>query len=249
MLDDDVALGDLGEEVAVRRRLQPALRVGEPRLVLQVGPVEPVELTHVGEVEEPRDRIDVGGMHAEPFLEPREHRRRDRARDLEADDGAESALAQLALDCLEQVVGVVRDLGVAVAGEAERDALDHLHLGEEPREEVRDRRLERDLQAALADRDEAGEALGHLDACEALLARLGVAHDDTEAEREARDVRERLTRADRERRQDRDRSAARRCPRARPARRRWRRRRCRSGPLGGERGAELVTPEPRLLVP
>ena len=183
--------------------------------------------TDVGEVEEARGPDRRSADDAEPLLEPREHRRRDRARDLEADDGAEPALAQLALDRLEQVVGVVGDLGVAVAGETERDALDHLHLGEEPREEVRDRRLERDLQATLADREEAGEPSGHLDPCEALLARLGVAHDDTEAEREAGDVRERLAGADRERGQHRDRSAARRCARARRALRQSRPRRCR----------------------
>ena len=59
------------------------------------------------------------------------------------------------LDGLEQVVRVVRDLGVAVARHAERRPLGDLHLREEPVEEVRDHRLERDQQPARADGDEA----------------------------------------------------------------------------------------------
>ena len=51
--------------------------------------------------------------------------------------------------------------------------------------------------------DEARQRLGHLDAREALLARLGVAHDHAEAERQTGDVRERLAGPDRERRQHR----------------------------------------------
>ena len=50
--------GDLGEEVAVLRRREAALRVRHPRLVLQVGPVEVVELHDVGEVEQAVDRVD-----------------------------------------------------------------------------------------------------------------------------------------------------------------------------------------------
>ncbi len=62
--------------------------------------------------------------------------------------------------------------------------------------------LERHQQAALADRDEPVEALRHLDAGEPLLARLRVADEQAEAQREPGDVRERLAGPDRERRQD-----------------------------------------------
>ena len=48
------------------------------------------------------------------------------------------------------------------------------------------------------------EQLRHLDACEALVARIGVAHEDAEAEREPGDVRERLAMPDAERRQHRE---------------------------------------------
>ncbi len=111
---------------------------------------------------------------------------------------------------------------------------------------MRDHGLERDQQAALADREEARQALGHLDPCEALLARLRVAHDDTEAEREARDVRERLPGPDRERGQHRvDLTREHRLELAQLV----------VGGVvdgadedafGGERGAELVAPELRL---
>ncbi len=55
VLHDDVAGRDLGEEVAVLRLREPPLRLRHPRLVLQVGPVEVVELHHVAQVEQPVD--------------------------------------------------------------------------------------------------------------------------------------------------------------------------------------------------
>ena len=86
---------------------------------------------------------------------------------------------------------------------AERGALENVGAGEEGRQEVRDDLLERDVEAAPADLEEAREALRDLHAREALLARLRVCDEDGEREREAGDVRERLARADRERRQHR----------------------------------------------
>ena len=61
-----------------------------------------------------------------------------------------------------------------------------------------DHRLQRNQQPASPDRDEAREPLRNLDAREALLVRLRVANGDAEAERETRDVRERLPRPDAE---------------------------------------------------
>ena len=57
-------------------------------------------------------------------------------------------------------------------------------------------------ELALADADEAGQELGHLDAGESLLARLRVPDEHAERQRQRRDVRERLTGPDRERRQN-----------------------------------------------
>ena len=69
-------------------------------------------------------------------------------------------------------------------------------------EEVRDHVLERDEARLLAERHEAGRRSGNLDPREPLLAGLRVAREHAEAERETRDVRERLARADAERRED-----------------------------------------------
>ena len=57
--------------------------------------------------------------------------------DLEPHDLAETAPAQLVLDRLQQVVGVVGDLEVGVAGHAEHVVVDDLHAREERVEVVR----------------------------------------------------------------------------------------------------------------
>ena len=148
----------------------------------------------VGEVEQSRDQIDLVARDAEPALEPFQHPARDRARDLDADDVTEAPPAQLVLDRFEQVVGLVGDLEVGVAGDPECAALDDLHAGEQAGQEMPDHTLERDEEPSVTDREEAGQQLRHLHACEALVAGLGVAHEDPEAEGERRDVRERLAR-------------------------------------------------------
>ena len=100
----------------------------------------------------PVDRVDLLVADAEAGFEPVDASpSRHRRGDLDAHDVAEAAPAQLELDRLEQVVGLVRDLEVGVARDAEDGALGDLHLREEPVEEVRDHVLERDEQAALAD--------------------------------------------------------------------------------------------------
>ena len=80
-----------------------------------------------------------------------------------------------------------------------------------------DHPLERHEQAARADRQEARQQLGHLDAREPLLAGLRVADEQSEAEREPGDVRERLARARRRAASAPGRSRCRRPARAPPA--------------------------------
>src|SRR4029079_8038412 len=77
-----------------------------------------------------------------------------------------------------------------------------LHLGEKPAKEMRDHRLERDEVLSLPEEDEAGEAFGHLHKRESLVAGLGVAHENAEAQGEPRDIREALAGAERERGED-----------------------------------------------
>jgi hypothetical protein len=61
--------------------------------------------------------------------------------DLDAHDLAEAAAAQLVLDGLEQVVGLVGDLEVGVAGDAEGRPVDDLHPREERVEVLGDQLL------------------------------------------------------------------------------------------------------------
>ena len=154
------------------RAREPRRRHRRPRLVLQVGPVEPAELAAART-----------GRAALRSRTPGRARRRARscsrssiALDAELDTSTRTTspnapAPELRLDGLEQVVGVVGELEVHVARDPEHRTLGDLHPGEQRREEVRDHRLERDPQRFLADRDEAGEPLGDLDAGEPLLTR------------------------------------------------------------------------------
>ena len=125
--------------------------------------------------------------------------------DLEAHDLAEAPPAQLGLDRAQQVVGLVGDVEVGVARDAEEAVVDDLHPGEERVQVGRDELLERDERRALARLDEAGQhLLGHLDAGEGRHLRLRVAHEDRERQREVGDVGERAPETDRQRREDRE---------------------------------------------
>ena len=64
--------------------------------------------------------------------------------DLEAHDLAEAPAAQLGLDGPQQVVGLVGDLEVRVAGDAEEAVVDDLHAREQRVEVGRDDLLQRD---------------------------------------------------------------------------------------------------------
>ena len=100
------------------------------------GPGQLRQLHRVGEVERAVDRVDLELRDAQSLLQPLEHRLRHRARDLEPDDVAEAAAAELELDRFQQVVGLVGDLEIGVAGNAEERALEDLHVGEERRQVV-----------------------------------------------------------------------------------------------------------------
>ena len=92
--------------------------------------------------------------------------------DLQADRLAEAPPAQLGLDGLQEVVGLVGDLEVGVARDAEEAVADDLHPRKERLEVGRDDLLERDERVRrVVDLDEAVEHLGrHLHARERLLA-------------------------------------------------------------------------------
>jgi hypothetical protein len=107
------------------------------------------------------------------------------------------------LDSAQQIVGLVPlDIEVGVARHAESVVGHDLHPGEHP-VEVRGHELF-DRQEALAVRqwEEPREERRHLQPREPPLGGYGIAHQYGEVQREARDVRERVRRIDRERRQD-----------------------------------------------
>ncbi len=174
-----------------------------PGLVLEVGSFDPRELHQVGEVERALDAVDLALLDAEPEREPFHHLVGCRCAHLDAHDVAEAALAQLALYGLEEVGRVVGHLEVGVARDAEGRALEDRGTREERRQEVRDDLLHRDEEAAIPDLDEARKALGDLHPGEALLAGIRIRREDGKGEREAGDVRERLSGADGEGREHR----------------------------------------------
>ena len=175
-----------------------------PRLFLQLRPVERDELVQLGQVEQAGDEVDLVVLDAEAALQLREHPRGAGTRDLDAHRLPEPPSAKLELDGLQQVVGLVGDREVRVTRDAEERALDDLHHREERLEEVPDHALQRDEEPPRPDREEPRQQLRHLDAREPLLPGLAVAHEEAEAQREHGDVRERLARADRQRRQHRE---------------------------------------------
>src|ERR1700675_4819136 len=115
------------------------------------------------------DEINLLVTDSQAALQPGEHSRRSGARDLDSDRVAETAAPKLALHGLEQIVGLVRDLEVGIARDAKHAALDDLHLGEQPPEEVTDH--PREEQPPLADGHEPRQTLGNLHPGEPLLAR------------------------------------------------------------------------------
>ena len=203
MVDEQVTPPDLLEDPSGRLGPHPARRDHRcPRLGLELGPVERDQLPEVGLVHEAFDAVDVVGPDAEPRHEALAQRPGGGGRDLQPDDVAEAAPPELGFDRLEQVVGVVGELEVCVPRDPEQRPLLDLHSREERGQEVGDDRLERD--EPFPGRDEPVEALGHLDARESALARVGVGGEDTQRMREPGDVRERLAGADGERCQHRE---------------------------------------------
>ena len=198
-LHQNVAAVNLGKQIdsLARGRREPCPRQRNPGLELQVGPVDIGQLRDVRHVHQARGRIHLEVGHGQALLEPGEHGVARTRRHLEPHHVAEPPAAQLGLDRFEQIVGLVTQLEVRVAGHPEVRVLEHLHPGEEPRQEVGDHLFLRDQARLRPDGDKPREPLGHLHPRRALLTVLGVAHPHREALRETRDVGKRLTGANR----------------------------------------------------
>src|SRR5207247_5344796 len=103
-----------------------------PGRVAQLGhPGQAVELHQVLEVHQPADVVDLARLDLQRLDQLGAQGGRHVVVDLDADDLAEAPAAQLGLDGPEQVVGLVGDLEVGVAGDAEEPVVDDLHAGEQ----------------------------------------------------------------------------------------------------------------------
>ena len=196
MVDEDVAAAHRGHHVGrlvlagLQARVRHRASTARSRSSSKPGTLD--DVPQVLEVEQPVDLVDVGVVELERAQQRLAQRLAHPRPDLEAHHLAEAAAAQLLLDGAQQVVGLVVDLEVGVARDAEDVVVDDLHAREERVQVLGDQVLERDERAPVADRDEAREhLLRHLHARERLLLGLRVADEHGEREREVGDVRER----------------------------------------------------------
>ena len=209
VVDEQVALADRREHVdrLLVFPLQPRRRHRRPGRVAQLGVAGDVgDVAEVAEVDQPVDVVDLAVFEPQRadqlFAQFRVHP----GGDLQPHDLAEAAPAQLVLDRLQQIVGLVTDGEVGVAGDPEVAMVDHLGAREERVEIRRDRLLQgHERLAVVTQRQEAAEQLlRDLDAGDDLDPALGVAQQHAEAEREVRDVGEGPAEADHQRRQRRE---------------------------------------------
>ena len=196
VMQQDVAARDRRERVGFGvglDREQGRARRRDVLAVLEFGPVDAEHLEEPAEVERRRQPVHLllgdSELPHEQFTRSVVHV----VGDLKADGRAEPSTQELALERLDEVLGLVLvDLDVFVAGHPELVVLEDLHAGEELLEMVRDEVLERDesQEAALVIRKlhEAWQHGRHLEPRELLLAGLRAAHPDREVEGEAGDV-------------------------------------------------------------
>ena len=175
---------------------------------LRSGARKVCELRELREIEQSAHRIDLVVADRQPLDELLAHRVRHRVGDLEPDDTAERTPPQLRPQLLEQIVGLVGQLEVRIPRHPKDTMLLDLHTREEPVEVMRDHILEWQEGAGPVDLEEPWQRLGNLQARETLFSRRRMANDEAEAQRERRDVRERLPRPDAERCQHREDLAA-----------------------------------------
>ena len=207
VVDHQRPLADDGEDAAPRLVGLGDAPGGDrrPRLVLQLGPVEAVQLPQAGEVDQPAVAGHVALVELQLADEQLEHLLADRVLHLEAHRAAEAAAAQLHLHRGEQVVGVlVLDGEVGVAGDAEHGVLLDDHADEHRVQLRGDDLLDRHEPLAVGQGDQPREHRRHLDPGEAALAGVRVADHRGQVQREVGDVRERVRRIDGQRREHRE---------------------------------------------
>ena len=134
-----------------------------PRAVLQVGPLDAVELPEEAEVDRSAQPVDVGGVDLELAHEQVEHLVAHAVGDLEAHGLVEPPPAQLHLQRFEQVLGLlVLEGQVGVAGDPERRRFLDDHAGEQRVEVGDDQFLDRAGTGMSSTSNRRGKTVGTL---------------------------------------------------------------------------------------
>ena len=217
MVQEDVVLTDGGEDVLGLAGFHLGdLPVGrrDEGLELQVGPVDGLELEEDRPIKGCRQTVYL--VRVDPKLGGQElgEEGGSGVRDLQAYRGAETALEQFLLHCVQEVLGIVLlHVDVLVTGDAEGTGLLDDHAGEQRLQVGDDQVLHGDETIALVatllvgqivDGDQAGEVVRNLDPGEVGLARGRVLDQDGQVQGVARDVGEGVGRVHRQRSQDRE---------------------------------------------
>ena len=202
-MNDDVALADQREDVGVvvlktkrrhRRPLRPAhfwnIEIGD---LVDGAPVERA----IGFVEVVFAELQfLFEKTHDAIVGPRT--------DLEPHHAGKAPLAQLLLNLLEQVLGVlVVTLGFGVAGDAERQNLENFHARKQVVEIVGDDVLQRDEAAGRAETEELSAELGHFHAREERFALTRSAQQHSQRHRHVGDEGKAVPRINGKRRENR----------------------------------------------
>ena len=213
MVEKVVSPADRSEQGLVA--LERGVPHGPDGAVAKFRPVEEGDLAQVRQAEGRRQRVDLERRQPHVLLEQRTDPLRHVLAHLQADDGAEMPLAHDLDDRRQQVARLVLlKVQVGVAGHAEGVGGRDLHAREEQVEIGGNQLLHPDelaaagLQAefvptAARRQHEPRQHLRHLQSGEALDLG-GVLDDDRQVQTQVRDVGKRMTRIERERRQDRE---------------------------------------------
>ena len=131
VLEQHVALGDDAEDVLVLLQRRNDLR--RERLVLVLAQILPrTDRREVGQVQRPLEHVDVVRLQAQRRAQEVDHLGGRVVRDLQPDGAAALAPAQLFLNRLQEVVGLVLvDRKIEVAGHAKGAATEHPEAGEQ----------------------------------------------------------------------------------------------------------------------
>ena len=152
VVHEQIAFAHRPEHVRALALAAEQPRVGDPHewLLAQLGVSgKPHDLPQGAHVEQSIDGVDLLLLHAQQACQRLAQLLGAVRADLDAHDLAEAPAAQLVLDGLQQVGGVVGDLQVGVAGHAKDVVVGDLHTWEQRVEVVSDHVLKRHQQRRL----------------------------------------------------------------------------------------------------